>query len=155
MGIEAIDIRKVESDIELDFMGGPDDMDEVIRRCDFLSLHLHLTDKTRQIIDGRRLALMKSTSFLINVARGGLVDEEALQRSVLEGKIAGAGLDVYSQEPPDISPCFFRQPNVVLTPHVAASTDYVVRKRVEVALENTNRVAQGLEPLYRVDKETR
>ena len=152
MRIEAIDIKKVESGVEPDFMGGPDDMDEVIRRCDFLSLHLHLTDQTRQIIDSRRLGLMKNSSSLINVARGGLVDEQALHRAVVEGKIGGAGLDVYGQEPPDISSCFYRLPNVVLSPHVAGSTDYVVRKRVEVSLENANRIGQGLEPMYRVDK---
>ncbi len=155
MRIEAIDIRKVDSGIKPDFMGSTDDLDEVIGRCDFLSLHLHLTDQTRQIIDARRLALMKSTAFLINVARGGLVDEQALHSSVLQGQIAGVGLDVYPQEPPDISLGFFNQPNVTLTPHIGGSTDYVVRERAEVALENTNRLAQGLEPLYRVDNETR
>ena len=152
MRIEVIEVRDVDSEIEPDFLGGPDDLDEMIRRSDFLSLHLPLTDKTQQIIDARRIALMKPSAFLINVARGDLVDEQALHEAVLGGKISGAGLDVYSEEPPDVSGPFFDLPNVVLTPHFSGCTDHVVQKRVGFALDNVNLLAQGLEPLCRVDK---
>ena len=152
MRIEAIEVRDVDSEIKPDFLGGPDDLDEMIRRSDFLSLHLPLMDKTQQIIDARRIALMKPSAFLINVARGDLVDEQALHEAVLGGKIAGTGLDVYSEEPPDVSGPFFDLPNVVLTPHFSGCTDHVVQKRIEFALDNVNLLAQGLEPLCRVDK---
>ena len=152
MRIEAIDIRPVKSKVQPHFLGGPDDLDGLIQRSDFLSLHLPLTDKTRAILDARRIALMKPTAYLINVARGALVDESALHKAVLEGKIAGAGLDVYSHEPPDLSSDFYRLPNVVLTPHIAGTTDDVVRRRAAIALENTNRIAKGLDPKYRVDQ---
>jgi phosphoglycerate dehydrogenase-like enzyme len=154
MKIEAIDIVKPSEDvmnlIKPAYFGGPDKMDDVIKRCDFLSLHLHLTDKTRHIIDARRIGLMKPTACIINVARGGLVDETAMMKAVKEGKIAGAGLDVYGKEPPELNDEFYRLENVILTNHIAGVTNDTGRKRAKAALENANLIAQGLEPLYQV-----
>jgi len=133
-------------------MGGPDDMDKVIAESDFLSVHLHLNDETRHIIDARRIALMKSTAFIINVARGGLVDEAALYEALLEERIAGAGLDAFAAEPPDPTLPVYQLSNVVVTPHTSGTTDDTVRMRTAACLENVNRVAEGLEPLYRVDQ---
>jgi len=95
--------------------------------------------------------MMKPTACIINVARGALVDELAMCDSLLNSRLGGAGLDTFSQEPPDSSLPAYQLPNVITTPHIAGCTDGTARKRAGVAAENLNRVAQGLEPLYRVD----
>lgn len=150
--MSAIDIRDVGADevceFGLDFVGKPEDLDAVIAASDFLSLHLHLNEETRHTIDSRRLRLMKPTAFLINVARGALVDEEALIEVLAEGTIAGAGLDVFGQEPPDLNSEIFNLPNVITTPHISGGTDGTSRKRAGAAAENVDRIAAGLEPLY-------
>ena len=156
MRIWGVDVRPIEpailNELQPEFMGSPEDIDRVIAGSDFLSLHLHLTPETRHLIDARRLALMKRSACLINVARGALVDEGALYAALLEGSIGGAGLDVFAHEPPDPSLPVYQLPNVVVTPHIAGVTDGTARKRAAVAAENTHRIAQGLEPLYRVDR---
>jgi len=155
MKILAIDVRPIEKEIleELkpDFLGTPADLDRVVAQSDFLSLHLHVNEQTRHIIDRRRLGLMKPTACLINVARGALVDEEALYRALLENRIGGAGLDVFAQEPPNPDLPVYQLPNVVVTPHIAGVTRQTSRRRAGCAAQNADRVAQGLEPLYRID----
>jgi phosphoglycerate dehydrogenase-like enzyme len=154
MKIQAIDIRalgeKEMADFNLEFMGKPADMDRVIAAADILSLHLHLTSETYHILDRRRLGLMKPTAFLINVARGALVDEEALVEALTTGSISGAGIDVYSQEPPDLGSPLFHLPNVITTPHIAGITDGTSQKRAQACAENLDRIAGGLEPIYLV-----
>lgn len=151
----AIDVRAIgEVEVReygLEFVGGPDDLDQVIAQSDVLSLHLHLNQDTRYIIDSHRLSLMKPTAFLINVARGALTDEAALSAALQAGRLGGAGLDTFSQEPPDLSSPLFRLPNVITTPHIAGVTDGTSRKRARAAADNADRIAAGLDPLYRVD----
>ena len=153
--VSAIDIRDVGADearaFGLQFAGKPADLDRVLAGSDILSLHLHLNPETRAMLDARRLALMKPTAFLINVARGALVDEAALVQALAAGRLAGAGLDVFGQEPPDPSSPIFNLPNVIATPHIAGVTDGTSRKRARCAADNVDRIAAGLEPLYRVD----
>lgn len=155
MRIEAIDVRPLENDIpeqmRPDFYGGPADLDAMIGRCDVLSLHLHLTPETKHIIDRQRLALMKPTAFLINVARGLLVDEDALADALLTGKIGGAGIDVFGQEPPDASRPEYHLPNIIVTPHTAGQTDDTVRRRCQIVVENVQRLAAGDYLLHQVD----
>ncbi|MBM3801450.1 MAG: hypothetical protein FJW26_03965 [Acidimicrobiia bacterium] len=150
-----IDIREIkESEVReygLEFVGGPADLDKVVAESDVLSLHLHLNEQTRHIIDGRRLGRMKPTAFLINVARGALADEVALAQALVAGRIGGAGLDTFGQEPPDLNSPLFSLPNVIATPHIAGVTDGTSRKRAQAAAQNVDRIAAGLEPLYRVD----
>jgi D-3-phosphoglycerate dehydrogenase len=95
-------------------------LDELLRHADVVSLHVPLTSETRHLINARTLALMKSQSMLINVARGPIVDEAALQMALESGHLAGAGLDVLEQEPPDASNGLFRFENVVFTSHYAS-----------------------------------
>ena len=153
--ILAADIREITGEevrrFGLEFAGKAEDIDRIVADSDILSVHLPLTPETRHIIDERRLGLMKPSAFLINVARGALVDEQALSRALVEGRIAGAGLDVFGKEPPDPEDPIFKLPTVVTTPHIAGVTDGTSRKRARVAADNADRVAAGLEPLYRVD----
>ena len=155
MRILGIDIRAIEPEIlaelQPDLLGTPSDMDDVVAESDFLSLHLHLNAETRHIIDARRLGLMKPSACLINVARGALVDESALYQVLTDGTLGGAGLDVFAQEPPDPTLPVFQLPNVVATPHIAGVTYETSRRRAMCAAQNVDRIAQGLEPLYRID----
>ena len=97
------------------------ELDELFRRADFITLHTPLTEKTKNIIDAASIARMKDGVRIINCARGGLVDEEALAAAIKSGKVAGAGVDVFVTEPAEASP-LFGLPNVVCTPHLGAST---------------------------------
>ncbi len=154
MRIMAIDVRQFDApfleDLGVEFLGGPADMDKVIGQCDFLSLHLNLNDQTRHIIDARRIALMKPEAYLINVARGALIDEAALNEALLERRIGGAGLDCLINEPADPSQPVYQLPNVLITPHIAGTTDGTSQRRALAAAENVDRLVSGLEPLYLV-----
>ncbi len=156
MRIRGIDVRPISQEIleeiQPEFIGGPADADQVIADSDFLSLHLHLNDETSKYIDARRIGLMKSTACLINVARGGLVDEPALLKSLETGEIGGAGLDVFDPEPPDPDSPLLQFPNVVATPHIAGVTRETSMRRAECVKENVDRIAQGMEPIYRIDQ---
>jgi D-3-phosphoglycerate dehydrogenase / 2-oxoglutarate reductase len=94
-------------------------LDDLLAASDFVSLHCPLTDETRQLIGAARLRRMKPTAFLINTSRGPLINSEALWDAVRSGRIAGAGLDVFDPEPPDLSQPLFRDERVVVTPHAA------------------------------------
>ena len=117
MRINAIDVRPIEQEIldeiQPDFLGGPEDLDGAIEDCDFLSVHLHLTEETKHIINKRRIGLLKPTSYVINVARGGLIDEDALYDALKDKKIAGAGLDAFAKEPPEFDLPVYKLPNVI------------------------------------------
>lgn len=156
MRVHGVDIRVIEpaivNELAPEFLGTPADIDHVIQGCDFLSVHLHLTPATRHIIDARRIGLLRPEAYVINVARGALIDEAALYDALLSGRIAGAGLDVFSVEPPDPNLPVFQLPNVVVTPHTSGSTDGTARRRAGVAAENLARIARGADPLYRVDQ---
>jgi len=98
-------------------------IEDLFRRADFLSISCPLSDATRHIVNGELLALMKPTSHLINTSRGPVVDQKALTKALREGRIAGAGLDVLEQEPPDLSDPILALDNVILTPHALCWTD--------------------------------
>jgi D-3-phosphoglycerate dehydrogenase len=97
-------------------------LDTLLSAADVVSLHTALTEQTRGMIDARRLALMPRGSILINVSRGPVVDEAALEHALRSGHLAGAGLDVYRVEPPDLQATLFTAPNLVTTPHIASYT---------------------------------
>ncbi len=99
------------------------DLDEVFRISDFISLHVPLNDRTHHLVDTRRIALMKKTAFLINTARGGVVDQKALTAALKEKRIAGAGLDVFDPEPPAADDPILTLDNVILAPHALCHTD--------------------------------
>jgi D-3-phosphoglycerate dehydrogenase len=117
------------------------DLDTLLRQADFVSLHLPASPQTARMIDARALGLMKPTAYLINTSRGAVVDESALLAALKERRIAGAGLDVFEQEPPGDHP-LLKLDNVVLTPH-AAGVD--LRSRDDMALS----AAEAVVSLYR------
>ena len=98
------------------------ELDELLSRSDYVSLHLPLAESTRHLIGEQELRMMRPGAFLLNTARGGLIDEPALIRALGEGWIAGAGLDVFEKEPPDPNNPLLRFPNVVHTPHSAGTS---------------------------------
>ncbi len=97
------------------------ELDELLARSDFVTLHVPLTDKTRNILSAEAIAQLKPGARVVNCARGGLIDEEALAAALTSGHVAGAALDVFAIEPATHSP-LFHMPNVVVTPHLGAST---------------------------------
>jgi D-3-phosphoglycerate dehydrogenase len=101
-----------------------DDLDKMLPRVDILSLHCPLTDQTRGLINGKRLALMKPDAFIVNTSRGRMIDEAALIAALKSGKLAGAGLDVFEKEPTDPANPLFALPNVICTPHIASTTTH-------------------------------
>jgi glycerate dehydrogenase len=113
-------------------------LDELLATADVVSLHLPLTDQTRNLVGARELASMKKNAILINTARGGLVDEAALAQALTDGTIAGAGFDVLSKEPPvpDNPLLRLRLPNFVLTPHVAWASGGAMQTLADMLVDN-------------------
>ena len=153
MKIAAIDAVAPSLPVRLanfDFLGSVDHLDELLEVADYLSLHLPLTDETYHLIDGRRLAQMKPTSVIINVARGALVDEDALVAALESGALRGAGLDVFEDEPLPLDHPLMRLENVVLTPHTAGLTRQTSIRRGRLAAANIRSVLLGGDPVHGV-----
>ena len=119
------------------------DLDELLRCSDVLSLNTALTPERYHMIDARALSLMKPTALLINTARGGLVDSEALAAALREGRIAGAGLDVLEQEPPRDGSPLIGCPNCVITPHIAWQSNEAIARLLRISEENLEAFAAG------------
>lgn len=119
------------------------ELDDLLRQADFVTIHVPLMKSTHHLIDERRLGLMKNSAFLINTARGALVDQAALADALNEGRIAGAGIDVYDPEPPPPDHPLLKAKNVVLSPHVAGVTRESVARIMGESLENVRRFARG------------
>jgi phosphoglycerate dehydrogenase-like enzyme len=115
-------------------------LDELLRRADVVTLHVPLTPATEGMIGERELALLKPTAVLINTARGALVDERALAKALTSGSIAGAGIDVFSDEPLDPRHPLRRCPNILLTPHTAGQTREAMERMIGFMLDNLRRL---------------
>jgi D-3-phosphoglycerate dehydrogenase / 2-oxoglutarate reductase len=126
------------------------DIAELLSGSDYVSIHVPRMPATIGLIGARELALMKPTAYLINTARGGIVDEAALCNAIKARRIAGAGLDVFAQEPPGASELIGLD-NVIATSHVASSTDEAMRNVDANCVENVLRVLSGREPLSPVN----
>lgn len=128
-----------------------DSLHTLLRESDFVSLHLPLTPQTRGMIGTEELSVMKKEAFLINAARGGVVDEAALVEALSAGALAGAAVDVFAEEPPPADHPFFRLDNVFVTPHIAAiTTDALSRMSLEVA-EGVLDALHGRRPRFLVN----
>lgn len=132
----------------------PQELREMLPECDYVVLAVPLTGATQELIGPDELRAMRPSAFLVNIARGGVVDEPALIRALQEGWIAGAGLDVFAQEPlPDDSP-LWGMDNVILSPHIAGSTPRYFDRAVDVFAENLRRYLAGEPLINRVDRAT-
>lgn len=125
-------------------------LDEVLRQADFLSLHVPLTSETRGMVNTQFLARMKPGAFLINTARGEIVDETALLEALQSGHLRGAALDVFSRQPPDPNHPLLALPQVIATPHCGAHTDGALNAMGWGALRDCLAVLRGEEPAHRV-----
>ncbi|GAB7029658.1 NAD(P)-dependent oxidoreductase [Streptomyces sp. NPDC021749] len=112
------------------------DLDELLRTSDYVTLHAPLTEATRHLLDAERLALLKPSAFVINTARGALIDQDALADALSAGALAGAGLDVFDPEPPTAALRLLKAPNVVLSPHVAGVTRETLVRIALAAVQN-------------------
>jgi phosphoglycerate dehydrogenase-like enzyme len=135
--------RETEQDLDLRFVP----MEECITRADILTLHLPLTRATHHFISSKELAKMKPSAVLINTSRGPLVDEAALVEALKTGALAGAGLDVFEDEPPTKDNPLFQLNNVVLTPHISAGTGDALVAKMDACFANMLRVSRGEPPV--------
>ena len=129
------------------------DLDSLLSESDFITIHTALTPQTRGMIGEAQLGTMKRTAFLINTSRGPVVDERALIKALQQGRLAGAGLDVFEKEPVDPENPLLKMENVVALPHVGSATEMTRQAMVDLAADNTLAVLQGRQPLTPVNPE--
>jgi glycerate dehydrogenase len=119
------------------------EFDELIATSDVISLHCPLTPETQYLINEARLRRMKSSAFLLNTSRGPLVDERALADALMDGKIAGAGIDVMEVEPPRSESLLYQAPNCLITPHIAWATSAARKRLLQMAVTNLKGYLDG------------
>ncbi len=129
------------------------DLAALLQESDYISLHAPLTPATRDLIGARELSLMKPTAILINCARGGILDEQALATALLEGQITGAAVDVWQQEPPPADHPLFDLENVIVSPHMAAHTEEAMIRMATTLAHDVTRVLRGEHPHFCVNPE--
>jgi phosphoglycerate dehydrogenase-like enzyme len=130
---------------------GPDALEEALHEADYVIVCIKYTPENHHLINAAALQAMKPGAFLINVARGGLIDHDALLHALESGHLAGAGLDVFWEEPVALDHPFFRQ-NVVVTPHIGGLTESFFQQGAHVFAANIERFARGDAPLYAVNR---
>ena len=153
LGMRVIGIKRnpgpgEEAALGLDWLGGPGRLEEMLSQADVISVHLPLVEETRGYIGRREIGWMRDSAILINTSRGPIVDREALFEALLAGKLMGAGLDPWWEEPADPADPLLRLENVIATPHIAGCS---VEARIEparVVWENLISVREGRPPIY-------
>ncbi|MGI6147457.1 MAG: D-glycerate dehydrogenase [Firmicutes bacterium] len=135
----------ISSSLETELGATRVSLEELLRESDFVSLHVPLTPETRHLIGREQLAMMKRTAYLVNTARGPVVDEAALAQALAAGELAGAGLDVYENEP-EVHPGLLGLDNVVLLPHLGSATVDTRERMAVMAAESLLDVLEGREP---------
>lgn len=143
LGIKQHPTETLKQELKLDFLGGPQDLGWALGEADFVVLALPVTPATRNLIDAAAFARMKKSAFLINVGRGPVIDHDALVSALDQERIAGAGLDVFWDEPIDPQDPLFRH-NVLATPHIAGVTDLSYNDIARGLAANVNRLRAGL-----------
>jgi D-3-phosphoglycerate dehydrogenase len=146
MDVLVFDPYKAAADIKAAGCEPVGDLDAALPRADFVSIHCPKTPETVGMFNAARLQRMKPTAYLINTARGGIVVEAALHDALVSGKLAGAGLDVFEQEPPPVGHSLFALPNVIMAPHVAGVTREAVDRMSEQTARNILSALDG-EPI--------
>jgi len=128
-------------------------LEDMLPSVDFLTIHCPLTAETKGMVGKRELALMKKGAYVINTARGGIVDEKALYKALCSGQIAGAAIDVWELEPPDPADPLLNHPHVLATPHYAGTTEESLYRCGMSAVEEVLTTLQGKRPKYPVNPE--
>lgn len=139
---------KVAKEKEVELVG----LEKLLRESDFVTIHVALTEETRNMISTRELNWMKPTAYLINTSRGPVVNEEALIKALREKKIAGAGLDVFTEEPINSANALLKFDNVVVTPHCAGSSEEALRATSLMVSEEVVRILRGNVPKNLVNR---
>jgi D-3-phosphoglycerate dehydrogenase len=146
MNVQIYDPYKTAAEITAAGCEPVTDLDAALPKADFVSIHCPKTPETVGMFNAARLQRMKATAYLINTARGGIVEEAALYDALVSGKLAGAGLDVFEQEPPAAGHSLFELPNVIMAPHVAGVTREAVDRMSEQTARNILSALDG-EPI--------
>jgi len=128
------------------------DLDNLLKQSDFISLHIPHTKDSHYLLNEKTIGLMKNGAYLVNVARGGVVDEEALFKALKDGKLSGAAVDVFEQEPPSKDNKLLKLDNVILSPHLGASTKEAQIQAGTICAEQMLKVLDGEEPEFWVNK---
>lgn len=126
--------------------------DDLLKKSDFVTLHLPFNPSLYHVINEETFKKMKKNSYIINCARGGLIDEGALVKAIKNGDISGAGIDVYEDEPPEVNHDLWRLENVVVTPHIAGSTSESLLSMTKGAAKEIVRVFEGKQPKNPLNK---
>ena len=160
LGMRVLAIKKkpnprIVEELGLEFLGGPGDLDLILRKADYVSIHVPLTPETVGMIGPKQLEKMKRAAYIINVARGPIINEEALYEALKVGRIAGAGLDVFWREPPDPDNPLFRLENVITTPHIAGVSFEAYDRVAKVVAKNIESLARGEQPLNLINREVK
>mgnify|MGYP002016675539 CR=1 FL=1 len=135
--------RQLPPEVEAQWNAEYVSFDDLFARADFVSIHVPLNDATRGMVDAAAFARMKDGAILINASRAHIVDRDALIGALNSGRLGGAGLDTFSEEPADPTLPVYQLPNVYATPHVAGVTDGSTRKRAVFAADNLDCFARG------------
>jgi phosphoglycerate dehydrogenase-like enzyme len=171
LGMKVIAIRRahderLREELGLEWLGDKDDLDKLMSESDFLIVTIPLTPETRGLVGEHEIGLLKPGSYLVNVARAAIVEEKPLYDALVDGRLAGAAIDVWWQphfwdplwnvkgNPASVYP-FWELDNVICTPHNIGSTDYQSDASLEIMVENIIRIRDGLEPINQVNKELR
>jgi glyoxylate reductase len=133
-------------EMEKDFGAKKVDLDELLKQSDFVSVHVPLMKETHHLINAEKLRLMKKTAYLINNSRGPVVDEKALYEALNEGRIVGAGLDVFEQEPTSLANPLLKLDNVVVAPHISSASYETRSKMAEMVADNLIAFFEGKKP---------
>lgn len=137
-------------ELGLEFLGGMDERDSMLARCDAVSIHVPMNPETRASFSTSAFNAMRPGSWLINVARAGIVDRPALEAALESGHLGGAAFDVFWNEPADPADPLLQHPNFILTPHLAGFTREAEDRLLSVTAENILRVTRGEAPLHQV-----
>ena len=140
--------EEMEEKLHMKYVG----LEELIRTSDVITLHVPLMDSTRHMIGEKEIEKMKDGAILINVARGGLMDDEAVVNAVNSGKLSGAGIDCVEEEPAKPGSLILENPNIIVTPHVGGGSADISDVMFPMITENIERLAEGKELKYVVNQ---
>lgn len=153
MNMRVVAIKQaMTEELFVDLLLPPQELDRLLELSDYVILAVPLTPATHHLLNAERIGKMKKTAFLVNIARGEVVNEAALIEALKEGRIKGAGLDVFTTEPLPTDHPLWNFPNVIITPHVAALSPYYLDRAIALVADNVARYLQGREMLNMIDK---